>query len=841
MDLVTFGWLMAGIGVAWVWVSIYLIIVFILTQTLASRSTNSDYIMQQIFRVSATNLVRSIFATTIAAFSALGIALLRLLRNIYEQRLFFNFSTVVFIAMLTMYFLQVPATETAIVMYQTVVSPSLHKFVYPLGNILIMLSHIVIAGLNWVVQVFNFLIFGVLKIILGCLFNQDLYTLFLSFMDFLFAISFDLVTWIAQNPFIARYDITNTVSRAGLFLTQTTGVGNCTCAAVFFIYEDAVKLVNSPEFIVTSDALVNAVVSLLQKWTPLPLLFGQTAFTFEPFATEAPVALNGLGDVIILSIKLLANSVYGFFDSQNQLPADAQDFLSQPLLQPGTQLISAIIITSNITWEAVTHPYPIYTSSATGLPYFQFGKVIDRLRLVVRTFGSYFVLLGPNIVGAVTDTLLIPVELTGAVTEIIPQLIYYIFYPPIQNPLKFLLIYYSTPGNYLLNAFLQAYLASDSIGIAVGLLNTPLGDALTSGLGSVISLIQIGTQIIFYSYNLFGFVNATPTYTDIDTDTFFANLLLLNEALGDNVRQFDENFCFDVIKQEYTQNTTICAYAIAQTATIDVLISLTLQITLFVKTLLAAFALNLSITTVDIPEFDEAIHNAELAGCGLSRAILLLIPLELPCQFDSGANELCDTGQTCAATVLCEIWETLLALLRIANDFFIKLRSGDQFDTYTEFFGAAIRMLLEDATKAFNSLGALLDCLICRVTNPNGLNCESIVFTLFETISNALKAIIPFVTEIFFDVLKLILTFIKNLFVDGNIIKAITDFFIGVFDLIIKIVKSLFAFIIKFFDDIGLGFIASVLRVFDRAFCNVVYGIIWVLNKLGASSVSVYY
>lgn len=832
MELATLGWLLAGLGVALVWTTAWLALQYLITAAVASKTTSSDLVMQQMVRTSAYSLGTSLVSSSTAAISALIVATLQLTQTLYRNRLSFALSAVVFVFLLVVYFLQVPATETTVIAYQTVVSPTLHKFVYPLGNIASMVGSIVVAGLNWIVQVMNFIFIGIPKIIIGCLLNQDIYSLFLAIMNTISASTSDLVNWIVANPLIARYDTVATTNAIGLLLAQTTGVGNCTCAAVFFIYEDAVALINTPEFVVTFDSTFNALLSILQRFTPLPLLFGEAAFTLHPFAQDAPVALNGIGNLIILALKLLANSIYGFFDTQNQLPQDFQDFLSQPLLEPGTQLLSGIVIAANITLEALKHPYDIYSGPSTGLQYFQFGKVIDRIRMAVRALGAYFILLGPNVVTAVTNLLLLPVGLTGFVAEFVPQLIYYIFYPPVQNPFQFLLIYYQNPDNELLRTILDAYLVTEDIGLVVKLVNVPTGDLITGILSVFVAITQIVVEVIFYGYNLFGFVNATPTYTDLSTNNLFASLTLANAAFGDFFRQFDPDFCYEINSVLYNDDTAVCAFANAGTYLVDALIGVLSNVVGFLTSFLAALREpSPDFSSVIIPEFDLSITNAERSGCSLATAILRLLPIELGCEFDDGAaSDICVTGQTCAASVLCEIWRTLLSLVRIANDFFIKLREGGQFETYTEFFSSAIKQFIDNALQAFRSLGLVLDCLICRVANPGGTNCESVIYAVFDTLATAISAITEFVTEIFFDLLNLIFSFIKSFFIDGNLIGAIIDFTIGLIDLILKAAQSILTIFIDWLEKIGLGPIAAVFKVFDFVFCNFVNGIKVIIN-----------
>ena len=836
MELATLGWLLAGLGVALVWATIWVIMQYLVTLAVASKASNSEQIMQQMVRTSAYTLASSLVSSSAAVVSAFIVATLQLVQTLYRNRLSFAFSIVVFVFLLVVYFLQVPATETAVIGYQVVVVPTLHKLIYPLLNTVSMLGSIVVAGLNWITQVVTFLMVGIPKIIIGCLLNQDIYSLFVAIMNVIFASTSDLVNWIIANPIIARYDTIATTTSIGLLLAQTTGVGNCTCAAVFFIYEDAVTLVNTPEFVVTFDSAFNALLSIIQRFTPLPLLFGEDTFTLDPFAVDAPIAINGLGDVVILALKLLANSIYGFFDTQNQLPEDIQDFLSQPLLEPGTQLVSGIVILLNITLEVTKNPYNIYTGPTTGLPYFQFGKVIDRIRLAVRALGSYFILLGPNVVDAVTKTLLIPVGLTAFVAEFIPDLIYYIFYPPVQNPLQFMLIYYQNPNNELRRTFVDAYLAAEEIGLVIKLVNIPTGDLITGILSSFIALLQIITDIIFFSYNLFGFENATPTYTDISTNDLFASLILTNAAMGDFFRQFDPDFCFDPNSVLYTDDTAVCAFANAGSYFFDAVISILINVVRFLQTFLAALREpSPDFSTVDIPEFDVAITNAERSGCSLATAVVLLIPFELDCQFsDTNAASICATGQTCAASVLCEIWQTLLSLLRIANDFFIKLREGGQFETFTDFFSSALKQFVDDALAAFRSLGVLLDCLICRVVNPGGMGCDSVIFKVFDTLATAIGAITEFVTGIVFDVINLIFSFIKSFFIDGNFIGAVIDFTIGVVGIILKAAQTFIQFLIEWLEKVGLKPIAAVFKVFDFAFCSLTNGFRVLVNFLTA-------
>lgn len=838
MELATLGWLLAGLGVSLVWATIWVILQYLITLAVASKVTNSEQIMQQMVRTSATTLATSLFSTSAAVISAFIVATLRLTQTLYRDRLSFAISGVVFIFLLVIYFLQGPATETAIIGYQTVISPTLHKLIYPLLNTASMLGSIFVAGLNWAAQVMNFIFVGIPKIIIGCLLNQDIYSLFVAIMNVIFATTSDLVNWIIANPIISRYDTVATTTSIGLLLAQTTGVGNCTCAAVFFLYEDAVALINTPEFVVTVDSTINALLAIIQRATPLPLLFGQDSFTLAPFAADAPIAINGLGNVVILALKLLANSIYGFFDTQNQLPEDIQDFLSQPLLEPGTQLVSGVVIFLNITLEAIKNPYSIYLGPTTGLPYFQFGKVIDRVRVAVRAVGSYFILLGPNVVDVITKVLLIPVGLTAFVAEFIPPLIYYIFYPPVQNPLEFLLIYYQNPSNELLRTFVDAYLAAEEIGLVVKLFNIPTGDLITGILSIFIALIQIITDIIFFSHNLFGFVNDTPTYTDISTNNLFASLIVTNAALGDFFRQFDPDFCFDSGSLLYTDDTVVCAFANAGTYFFDVVIGILVNVVRFLQTFLAALRTpSPDFSTVNIPEFDLAITNAERAGCSLATAVLLLLPFELTCQFSNAkAGSICVTGQTCAASVLCEIWETLLSLLRIANDFFIKLREQGRFETFTAFFASALKQFIDDALRAFRSLGVLLDCLICRVTNPGGTGCDSVIYEVFDVIATAISAITELVTGIFFDILNLILAFIKSFFIDGNFIKALIDLAIDLFALIIKGLQSVVGFVIEWLEGVGLKPIAAVFKVFDFVFCNFVNGIQYFVNAFTRQS-----
>ena len=705
--------------------------------------------------------------------------------------------------------------EVYIVTRQCFLRTFIDFFMYPILNSFRMFFNLLWPFINFFYEIFKFFLRGHWKVLFGCLNTNGISVWFQQMGKFVSELMLDFSDFFISDIFADRWDITNSLFELGIWIDMTVPILDCFCSILDFIWSDIGQFAQLASLHRLIDCAWNTIVRILQI-----LLFAIREMvlpSIENTVIELCCAFQALGDTLEDVVFILAETFYGLITQQPSLPPEIEEILDIPYTHIFSEPACALIKLGNMTVEAVLHIDQVFAADGSGVGYFQFGFILDHIRVAADAFGCIFIIISDDFKCIVTKILLALIEIVDAILEFIPGLIFFFFFPCCQNPFDFAVDYWFTPGNSLNEWFDRMKDATLCLQQILDGLNEGFACLIKHILDALIEFLRIVTQFFIFLFDVITF-QPFPSLDDIDLQPWFDELLVACRCLGDVFRQFDVDLCIpqpDDIKQNW-----ICCTAELVEAVCQLIINVIIEVILFAQDIVSLLSGSVMLENVHIPNFGQALAEAEKAICNFACSVATFIPVSFFCEFPNPAIE-CDSAQTCGANTLCALIRIILIPFYIANEFLVKVLSGTLFSSFTEFFEFIINLFVAWLAGYWRSQGAILDCLICIVFS-GGNDCDDVIFTVFDSTATLFEEVVGLFTDLFLKVLDLILEFFISFFVDGDPVGAVIRF---VIDVITEIIGGLGAqlvmFIVQFLNELGLGFIGAFVQALFLALCPV--------------------
>lgn len=689
----------------------------------------------------------------------------------------------------------------------------------PLINMIRQLWNLLIGFWNGIYDFSRFLRTGQFRVIFSCfrvngflvpiqLFGEIFVEFTNDFLDFIL---------LGSGIFTTRWDVTDTLGAIQEFFVSLAPTLICFCQILGFFWIDVATIIQLPSLQISVDALFNIFVRLLQ--IPINSILSFTLPSITLVVEEFIAFVIPAGDWIEDTIYILLESFFSIISAFLTMPFDVLVFFNARYMRILTQPLSIIAILLNMTIEASTHLTEIQAPDRSGIAFFQFGQIIDRLKDAVAGFSELFVIIGIEEECFVRETLYIFVDIIAILTEMIPGALFFTFLPSCcQNPLDYFVDYWFTAGSTLPIIFDQIEFATQCMRDILAQLNPPFACSLQHLFNVIVELLRIITQILIFSLDIITFTGF-PSLLNINLDLLFTELILWCQCTADIIRQFDPDFC--VIQPNDKKQNMICCVGNLLDRLCNLVFSLAKQVIEFIFDIITLPSGIIIIADVRIPVFNDALIFAKQAICELMCSITSVVPLNLRCAFIN-TNITCDRPSGCAAQLLCEILAGVLIPATVLNTFLIKLRSGDYFGSLFVWITEPVTLITQWIADCIDILGAFLDCIICAALD-GGVNCKDLTYQVTHAIAILLPAIRPFFTSVMMIIIKIILALIKGLFVDGDPIGAIIE---AVFAFLSQVVGSLgpalVKFAVDFFNRIGLSFIGEIINALWIGLCPLI-------------------
>jgi len=629
----------------------------------------------------------------------------------------------------------------------------------------------------------------------------------------------DIIAFISLGSgiFTQRYDITNTLDAISDFGVSLSPTMTCFCAILGFFWQDIAVIIDLQSLEISLDALFNVFIRFLQ--IPINSILSFTLPSITTMVEEFIAFVIPFGDWIEDTIYILLESFFSIISTFLTIPFDVLQLFNARYMRIISQPLSIIAILLNMTLEASTHLTEIQAPDRSGIAFFQFGQIIDRLKDAVDGFSELFSVVGEEEMCFVRETLYIFVDIIAILTEMIPGALFFVLLPSCcQNPLDYFVDYWFTPGSTLPIIFDQIEFATQCVRDLLSQLNAPFACSVQHLMNIIVEILRIITQLLIFSLDIFTFTGF-PSLLNINLDLLFTELILWCQCTADIIRQFDPDFC--VVQPGDNKQNLICCIGNLLDRICNLVFSLARQVIDFIFDIITLPSGIIIIADVRIPVFNDALIFAKQAICELMCSITSVVPLNLRCVFPN-SNITCDRPSGCAASLLCELLSILLIPATVLNTFLIKLRQGEYFGSLFIWITEPITLLTQWAADCIDILGAFLDCIVCAALD-GGVNCKDTIYQVTHAVAELLPAIRPFFTSVMMIIIKIILGLIKGLFVDGDPIGAIIE---SVFAFLSQVVGSLgpalVKFAVDFFNRIGLNFIGQIINALWIGLCPLI-------------------
>lgn len=680
----------------------------------------------------------------------------------------------------------------------------------PILNMIRQLWNLLIAFWNGIYDFTRFLRTGQFRVIFACFRVNGWLVPIQLFGEIFVKLTDDIIAFISLGSgiFTERYDITNTIDAISDFGVSLAPTMTCFCSILGFFWSDIAVIIDLQSLEISLDALFNVFIRLLQ--IPINSILSFTLPSITKMVEEFIAFVIPFGDWIEDTIYILLESFFSIISTFLTIPFDVLQLFNARYMRIISQPLSIIAILLNMTLEASTHLTEIQAPDRSGIAYFQFGQIIDRLKDAVDGFSELFSVVGTEEQCFVRETLYIFVDIIAILTEMIPGALFFVFLPSCcQNPLDYFVDYWFTPGSTLPIIFDQIEFATQCVRDLLAQLNPPFACSVQHLLNIVVEILRIITQMLIFSLAIFTFTGF-PSLENINLDLLFTELILWCQCTADIIRQFDPDFC--VPQPGDNKQSLICCIGNLLDRLCNLVFSLARQVIDFIFDIITLPSGIIIIADVRIPVFNDALIFAKQAICELMCSITSVVPLNLRCAF-TNTNITCDRPSGCAASLLCEILSIVLIPATVLNTFLIKLRQGEYFGSLFVWITEPVTLVTQWAADCIDILGAFLDCIVCAALD-GGVNCKDTIYQVTHAVAQLLPAIRPFFTSVMMIIIKIVLGLIKGLFVDGNPIGAIIE---SVFAFLSQVVGSLgpalVKFAVDFFNRIGLNFIGEIINV----------------------------
>lgn len=687
---------------------------------------------------------------------------------------------------------------------------------FPLINMIRMLWNLLIGFWDAIWDFSRFLRTGQYRVIFAC-FRVNGFLVPISLFGNIFQeFGNDAVDFVLLGPgiFTDRFTVISTVTAIVDFLVSLAPTLICFCAILDFLWVTIATVVSLQSTIIAADALFNVFVRILQ--IPIDSILTLTLPSITKTVEEFNAFVVPIGDSIEELIFLLLETFFQVISIFLTIPNDVLQLFNAHYMRVITQPLACIAIILNMTLEASTHFQDIIAPDRSGIKYFQFGQIIDRLNDASAGFSQLFVIIGTAeecFVRELIDTI---IDILNIFLQMIPGALFFVFLPSCcQNPLDFFVDYWFTAGNALAGLFPQLELITGCMRDILSNLNAPFACSIQHLLNIVIELLSIITQILIFSLDIITF-QPFPTLLDINLDPLFTEFIMWCQCTADIVRQFDPNFC--VPQPGDNKQTLICCSGDLLVTLCNLFSNLLRQLIDFVFDIITLPTGTIIIANIRIPVFNDAIQYLNTSMCELACMVTSVVPLDLKCEFIN-PNITCNTPEGCAATLICDITSGLLIPLILFNDFLIKLRTSGFFDSLFVWITEPTTLITQWVADVIDFLGAFLDCIICTALD-NGVNCTDDTYQVTHSVAILLPTIRPFFTSVMMIIIKIVLALIKGLFVDGKPIGAILE---AVFQFLSQVVGTLGPALVQFIADlmnrIGLSFLGNFIKALWIGLC----------------------
>jgi hypothetical protein len=619
----------------------------------------------------------------------------------------------------------------------------------------------------------------------------------------------DIVAFISLGSgiFTQRYDITNTLDAISDFGVSLSPTMTCFCAILGFFWQDIAVIIDLQSLEISLDALFNVLIRFLQ--IPINSILSFTLPSITKMVEESISFFINFGDWIEDTIYILLESFFSIISTFFTIPFDVLQLFNARYMRIISQPLSIIAILLNMTLEASTHLTEIQAPDRSGIAFFQFGQIIDRLKDAVDGFSELFSVVGTEEQCFVRETLYIFVDIIAILTEMIPGALFFVLLPSCcQNPLDYFVDYWFTPGSTLPIIFDQIEFSTQCVRDLLAQLNPPFACSIQHLFNIIVELLRIITQILIFSLDIITFTGF-PSLENINLDLLFTEIIMWCGCTADIIRQFDPDFC--VPQPGDDKSSLVCCTGNLLVAICNLIVSIAKQLIEFVFDVITLPSGIIIIADVRIPIFNDALIFAKQSICQLMCSITSVVPINLRCAF-TNPNITCDRPSGCSASLLCEILSIVLIPATVLNTFLIKLRQGEYFGSLFVWITEPVTLVTQWAADCIDILGAFLDCIVCAALD-GGVNCKDTIYQVTHAVAQLLPAIRPFFTSVMMIIIKIVLGLIKGLFVDGDPIGAIIE---SVFAFLSQVVGSLgpalVKFAVDFFNRIGLNFIGEIIN-----------------------------
>jgi hypothetical protein len=686
----------------------------------------------------------------------------------------------------------------------------------PIINMIRQLWNLLIGFWNGIYDFSRFLRTGQYRVIFACFRVNGFLVPIQLFGEIFVEFTNDFIDFIllGSGIFTTRWDVTDTLGAIQEFFVSLAPTLICFCQILGFFWVDIATIIQLPSLQIAMDGLFNVFVRLLQ--IPINSILSFTLPSITKAVEEFIAFVIPFGDWIEDTIYILLESFFSVISVFLTIPQEVLVFFNARYMRIITQPLSIVAILLNMTLEASTHLTAIQAPDRSGIAYFQFGQIIDRLKDAVTGFSELFVIIGIEEECFVRETLFIFVDIIAILTEMIPGALFFTFLPSCcQNPLDYFVDYWFTAGSTLPLIFDQIESATQCMRDILAQLNPPFACSLQHLFNVVVEILRIITQILIFSLDIITFTGF-PSLENINLDLLFTELILWCQCTADIIRQFDPDFC--VIQPNDKKQNMVCCVGNLLDRLCNLVFSLAKQVIEFIFDIITLPSGIIIIADVRIPVFNDALIFAKQAICELMCAVTSVVPLNLRCAFIN-TNITCDRPSGCSAQLLCEILSIVLIPATVLNTFLIALRSGDYFGSLFVWIKEPVTLLTQWVADCIDILGAFLDCIVCAALD-GGVNCGDDIYQVTHAVATLLPAIRPFFTSVMMIIIKIVLALIKGLFVDHEPIGAIIE---AVFAFLSQVVGSLgpalVKFAVDFFNRIGLNFIGEIINALWIGLC----------------------
>lgn len=687
---------------------------------------------------------------------------------------------------------------------------------FPILNMIRMLWNLLIGFWDAAWDFSRFIRSGQYRVIFACFRVNGFLVPITMFGNAFQELTNDIIAFVSLGPgiFTDRFSIISGLAATADFFVSLAPTVICFCDILDFLWVTIATVIQLQAFIISIDAAFNVLIRILQ----IPI---NSIITFNlPSITNVTIEFNAFvvpfGDAIEDTIFLLLETFFQMISFYGTIPDDVLQFFNAHYMRVISQPLACIATLLNMTTEAATHLQDILAPDRSGIKYFQFGQIIDRLMDASAGFSQLFVIIGTSeecFVRELIDTI---INIVNVFLQMIPGALFFVFLPSCcQNPLVFFVDYWFTPGNALVGLFTQIELVTGCMRNILANLNSPFACSIQHLLNMVVELLKIITQILIFSLDIIQF-QPFPTLLDINIDPLFAEFLMWCQCTADIIIQFDPNFC--IPQPGNAEQNLICCTGDLLITLCNLFSNLLMQVIEFVFDIITLPTGTIIIKNVRIPEFNDAIQYLNMTMCELTCIATSVIPLDLGCIFPN-PNITCSTPTGCASVLICDLTSVFLIPLILFNDFLIKLRSGDYFGSLFIWITEPTTLITQWIADVIDFLGAFLDCIICAATE-NGVNCTDDTYQVTHAVAILLPTIRPFFTSVMMIIIKIVLALIKGLFVDHQPINSILE---AVFNFLSQVIgtlgPALVQFIADLFNKIGLSFLGNIIKALWVGLC----------------------